>query len=92
MPFGIPIFMPIAIDAGFDKMWFLIMVAVNLQTSFLSPPFGYALFYMKTTVPKSVRLVDIYWAVMPFIIMQCIGLAICGAFPRLVMYLPSFIR
>ena len=88
----LPIFVPIAVGLGFDKLWFLIMVAVNLQTSFLSPPFGYALFYMKTTVPKSVRLVDIYWAVMPFIIMQCIGLTACGIFPWLVMYLPTFIR
>jgi len=88
----LPIFVPIAQDMGFDKLWFLIMVAVNLQTSFLSPPFGYALFYMKTTVPKSVRLVDIYWAVMPFIGMQVIGLALCMFFPRLVLYLPSFIK
>jgi tripartite ATP-independent transporter DctM subunit len=88
----LPIFMPIAVNAGFDKMWFLIMVAVNLQTSFLSPPFGYALFYMKTTVPQDIKLTDIYYAVIPFIIMQLIGLTICGVFPQLVTYLPSFIR
>ena len=47
-----PIFLPDRRQLGFDKIWFIIMIAVNLQTSFLSPPFGYALFYMKTTVPK----------------------------------------
>lgn len=88
----LPIFVPIATGLGFDKLWFLIMIAVNLQTSFLSPPFGYALFYMKTTVPKNVRLVDIYYAVIPFVLIQCIGLGFCGAFPNLVTYLPSFIR
>ena len=88
----LPIFVPIASQLGFDKLWFLIMVAINLQTSFLSPPFGYALFYMKTTVPQSVKLIDIYYAVIPFIIMQCMGLTICVLFPEIATYLPSFIR
>jgi tripartite ATP-independent transporter DctM subunit len=85
----LPIFMPIAVGLGFSKLWFLIMMAVNLQTSFLSPPFGYALFYMKTTVPKEIKLIDIYYAVIPFVIIQLIGLTICAFFPDLATYLPD---
>ncbi len=87
----LPIFVPIAIGAGFDKIWFLIMIAVNLQISFLSPPFGYALFYMKTTVPKEVKLLDIYWAVVPFMGLQIIGLIICALFPETATYLPAIV-
>lgn len=87
----LPIFIPIAVGAGFDKIWFLIMIAVNLQISFLSPPFGYALFYMKTTVPKGVELLDIYRAVVPFMALQIIGLITCAAFPEIVTYLPRIV-
>ena len=84
-----PIFLPIAVKLGFDKIWFIVLIAVNLQTSFLSPPFGYALFYMKTTVPKEVSLLDIYKGVVPFILIQLIGLAIIILWPWLVTYLPA---
>lgn len=84
-----PIFLPIAAKLGFDKLWFIILIAVNLQTSFLSPPFGYALFYMKTTVPPEIRLLDIYKGVVPFIILQLIGLILCILWPQLVTYLPA---
>jgi len=84
-----PIFLPIAQQLGFDKIWFIIMIATNLQTSFLTPPFGYALFYMKTTVPPEIRLLDIYRGVVPFIALQLVGLLIATLFPELVTYLPS---
>ncbi len=87
----LPIFIPIAVDAGFDKMWFLIMIAVNLQISFLSPPFGYALFYMKTTVPPGIKMLDIYRAVIPFMVLQLIGLTLCALFPQIITYLPSIV-
>ena len=87
----LPIFIPIAVGAGFDKIWFLVMVAVNLQMSFLSPPFGYALFYMKSTVPPGINLLDIYKAVAPFILIQLIGLTLCALFPQLATYLPSVV-
>ncbi len=86
-----PIFVPIAVQLGFDRIWFIIMMSVNLQTSFLSPPFGYALFYMKTTVPPEIKLLDIYRAVVPFIIMQLIGLGICCLYPPLATYLPRVV-
>ena len=84
-----PIFLPIASKLGFDKLWFIILIAVNLQTSFLSPPFGYALFYMKTTVPPEINLLDIYKGVVPFIILQVIGLILCILWPELVTFLPA---
>jgi len=87
----LPIFIPIAAGAGFDKIWFLVMIAVNLQVSFLSPPFGYALFYMKSTVPKGIRMLDIYAAVVPFMVIQVIGLTLCAVFPKIMTYLPSVV-
>ncbi len=86
-----PIFMPIAAELGFDPIWFIIMIAVNLQVSFLSPPVGYALFYMKTTVPPEITLVDIYRGVVPFILIQLIGLVLLWLFPPLATYLPGII-
>jgi tripartite ATP-independent transporter DctM subunit len=86
-----PIFLPIAKELGFDPAWFIILLAVNLQTSFLTPPFGYALFYMQATVPPEIVLRDIYKAIVPFIIIQIIALFVCILFPSLVTYLPSII-
>lgn len=86
-----PIFMPIASELGFDPIWFIIMIAVNLQISFLTPPFGYALFYMKSTVPPEVKLIDIYRSVVPFVLLQVVSLVILWIFPRLATWLPGVI-
>jgi tripartite ATP-independent transporter DctM subunit len=86
-----PIFLPIAAQLGFDKLWFVTIVAVILQTSFLTPPFGYALFFLKGIAPKEVKMTDIYRGIIPFIVLMIIGLAICTIFPDLVLYLPSII-
>jgi TRAP-type mannitol/chloroaromatic compound transport system permease large subunit len=86
-----PIFLPIAAELGFDPIWFIIMIAVNLQASFLSPPVGYALFYMKSTVPPEITLVDIYKGVLPFILIQLISLGILWLYSPLATYLPSII-
>ena len=69
--------------------WFAILVAVNLQTSFLTPPFGFALFYMKGVAPASVRMQEIYAGIIPFVTLQVIGLAIVLEFPDLALYLPA---
>ena len=84
-----PIFLPIAKELGFDLTWFIILLAVNLQTFFLSPPFGYALFYLQATVSPEIVLKDIYKSIVPFIIIQLISLCVCVLFPLLVTYLPS---
>jgi TRAP-type mannitol/chloroaromatic compound transport system permease large subunit len=68
--------------------WFVIMMSVNLQTSFLTPPFGFTLFYMKGTVPPGVTMAHIYRGIVPFVILQVIGLALTIAFPDLALWLP----
>jgi tripartite ATP-independent transporter DctM subunit len=70
-------------------IWFLILAAVNLQTSFLTPPFGFALFYLKGVAPPSVKIQQIYRGIIPFVALQLIGLIMCMAFPALVLWLPS---
>ena len=84
-----PIFLPIASQLEFDKIWFIILIAANLQMSFLTPPVGYALFYMKTTVPPEIKLLDIYKGIIPFVVLQAIGLMLCILFPQLITYIPS---
>ncbi len=86
-----PIFMPIAAGLGFDTLWFVMMIAINLQASFLTPPVGYALFYLKGTVPKGITLADVYRGVVPFVALQLLGLLIAVIFPPLTTWLPSFI-
>lgn len=68
--------------------WFAILCAVNLQTSFLTPPFGFTLFYMKGTVPPSVTMNDIYLGIIPFVMLQLTGMILAMVFPELVMWLP----
>ena len=74
-----------------EVIWFLIMVAVTLQTSFLTPPVGFALFYLKGITPPDINLSHIYKGVVPFIILQLIGLLAIILFPQLVLWLPAFI-
>lgn len=69
--------------------WFAILVAVNLQTSFLTPPFGFALFYMKGVAPSTVKMQEIYRGIIPFVILQLIGLALVVEFPALALWLPE---
>ena len=78
----IPIIYPIAQMLGIDMIWFGILIAMNLQTSFLTPPFGFALFYLKGVAPKGVQTMDIYKGVMPFIAIQIAILASIVAFPE----------
>ncbi|MBU8850308.1 MAG: TRAP transporter large permease subunit, partial [Desulfobacterales bacterium] len=96
LPLVAPVVAQLAIDIpSFGTMdnptliWFVILIAVTLQTSFLSPPVGFALFYLKGVCPPDVSLIDIYKGVIPFIILQVIGLVIIALFPALVLWLPS---
>jgi TRAP-type mannitol/chloroaromatic compound transport system permease large subunit len=68
--------------------WFIIMMSVNLQTSFLTPPFGFTLFYMKGTVPRSVTMAHIYRGIIPFVALQLIGLILVIVFPQVALWLP----
>jgi tripartite ATP-independent transporter DctM subunit len=85
----VPIFMPIAMEIGFDPLWFSILICVNLQTSFLTPPFGYALFYFKGVAPEGYTMGHIYRGIMPFVLLQIVGLVILAAFPDIVTWLPG---
>jgi tripartite ATP-independent transporter DctM subunit len=75
-------------DRSFFMAWFGALVAVNLQTSFMSPPFGATLFYLKGTVPPGITMSDVYRAMYPFIAIQVIGLILCIAFPAIILWLP----
>jgi len=80
-----PIFLPIAVELGFDPLWFVVCIAVILQTSFLTPPFGYALFYMKGIAGEELTTMDIYRSIVPFVLIIAIGLIICIQFPDLIL-------
>jgi len=92
----LPVFAPIitALDFGdhVPKLevvyWFAILMAVNLQTSFLTPPFGFALFYMKGVAPPEVKIQQIYRGIIPFVLLQLVGLALVMSFPNIAMWLP----
>ncbi len=77
----VPIIAPVASLLDIDMTWFAILVAMNLQTSFLTPPFGFSLFYLKGVAPKSVTTMDVYRGVMPFITIQILVLASLLVFP-----------
>lgn len=79
----VPILLPIAESIGINPMWFAILIAMNLQTSFLTPPFGFSLFYLKGVCPPEVRTTDIYKGVVPFIIIQMMVLTSIVVFPKL---------
>lgn len=87
----LPIFLPIATQAGFDPLWFVMMIAIVLQTSFLTPPFGYALFYLEGVAPPGVTMGHIYRGVVPFILLIIVGATLCAVFPQIVTWLPTLI-
>jgi tripartite ATP-independent transporter DctM subunit len=95
----LPVFAPILRQVDFGPhlgeggaivfvTWFIILMSVNLQTSFLTPPFGFTLFYMKGTVPPSITMQHIYRGIIPFVVLQLIGLVLTMAFPELALWLP----
>ncbi|MCF6246642.1 MAG: TRAP transporter large permease subunit [Desulfobacula sp.] len=87
----IPIIAPIVVEYGYDPLWFGIMFAVNLQTSFMTPPFGPSLFYLKGVCPPEVKTTHLYRGIIPFVILQIIGLMIIAAWPSLVTWLPGIV-
>ena len=85
----VPIFVPIIKGLGFDPLWFGVLYLVNMQMSFLSPPFGYALFYLRGVAPPRIPMANIYMAALPFLAIQLIGLTLCMIFPGLITWLPG---
>ncbi len=87
----VPIVAPILLMMGLDPVWLGVMIAINLQTSFLTPPFGFSLFYLRGVAPSSLATKDIYQGVIPFIAIQIIGLVVLSIWPALATWLPSVI-
>ncbi|VAW68986.1 TRAP dicarboxylate transporter, DctM subunit, unknown substrate 6 [hydrothermal vent metagenome] len=85
----IPIVGPVLLAMGIDPIWLGILIAINLQTSFLTPPFGFALFYLRGVAPPQVQTIDIYRGVMPFILIQLIAMAMIALWPELATWLPA---
>jgi TRAP-type mannitol/chloroaromatic compound transport system permease large subunit len=80
---------PILLTMGLDPVWLGIMIAINLQTSFLTPPFGFALFYLRGVAPESVSTMQIYRGVIPFILIQLVILSLLAYWPALATWLPE---
>jgi len=85
----VPIVGPVLLSMGLDPVWLGIMIAINLQTSFLTPPFGFALFYLRGVAPDSVTTRQIYRGVIPFVAIQLLALIILATFPSLITWLPD---
>jgi tripartite ATP-independent transporter DctM subunit len=87
----IPVLAPIMHDFGFDPLWFAILFAINLQTSFMTPPFGFSLFFLKGVAPPYVRTGQIYKGIIPFVLLQLFGLGLVVIFPELATWLPTVV-
>ena len=88
----IPIVGPVIYGGTLDPKWVTILIAINLQTSFLTPPFGFALFYLRGVAPKSIKTIEIYRGVIPFVVIQVVALIILWYVPNIVTWLPNFLR
>lgn len=86
-----PIFFPIVVELGFDPIWFGVLFVINLQMGYISPPFGFNLFYMRSVCPPSISMGDIYRSVLPFIGLMALGIAIIMVLPQIATWLPSVI-
>ncbi|MFC1860916.1 TRAP transporter large permease subunit [Chloroflexota bacterium] len=86
-----PVFVPIISTMGFDPVWFGALFIVNMEMGYLTPPFGFNLFYMKAIVPKSISMGDIYRSITPFVCLQLIGLVLLIVFPQIALWAPSML-
>jgi len=86
-----PIFFPVVRALGFDPIWFGVLFVVNMEMAYITPPFGYNLFYMKGIVPKGITMGDIYRSIIPFVLLEAVGLVIMMVFPQIILFLPNLI-
>jgi len=87
----IPLYVPIIVGLGFDPVWFGVLYVMNMETAYLTPPYGFNLFYMKSIAPKEITLVDIYWSVMPFVGLQVLAVILVILFPQIALWLPNLL-
>jgi TRAP-type mannitol/chloroaromatic compound transport system permease large subunit len=85
-----PICFPIVKNLGFDPVWFGILFVINMQMGYVTPPFGYQLFYLKSVAPEGITTADIYRSVLPFIAVLILGMALIMLFPQIALWLPEF--
>ena len=88
----VPVFLPVVRLLGFDEIWFGVLYAITIQMGYISPPFGYTLFYIKGTLPPHIGMDQVYRGVAPFFLLQLAGLIICAAFPDVITALPRMMR
>lgn len=88
---AVPLFLPVLLAQGVDPVWLAMLITMNLQSSFLTPPFGWALFYLKGVAPPEVSIKDIYKGVLPFIAMQFVALLLLFFYPQIALWLPKAI-
>jgi tripartite ATP-independent transporter DctM subunit len=86
-----PLYTPIAVDLGFDPIWFGILMILNMEIAIQTPPYGFALFYLRGVAPEGVSMLDIYRSVAPFLLIKVTVLALCMAFPSTIVWLPNLI-
>ena len=87
----VPIVAPVLFTFGVDPVWLGVLIAVNLQTSFLTPPFGFALFYLRGVAPPEIQTMEIYRGVIPFVAIQIVALFILASFPQLATWFPGVV-
>ena len=85
----LPVFMPIVQSLGFDPIWFGILFVINMEIGYMTPPFGFNLFYLKGVVPPSITMKDIYGSIIPFVLVEIVGLGLIMMFPQIATYLPD---
>ncbi|MBC8239210.1 MAG: TRAP transporter large permease subunit [Alphaproteobacteria bacterium] len=91
MMITVPVFVPIILSLGFDPVWFGVLFIINMEIGFLTPPFGYNLFYLRGVAPKDVTMLDIYRSIVPFVCLMLLGLGLCIAFPKIILLLPELL-
>jgi TRAP-type mannitol/chloroaromatic compound transport system permease large subunit len=85
-----PIFVPVIKELGFDVIWFGVLFTMNMEMAFLTPPFGFNLFYLRGVIPREeMTMADIYRSAFPFVALQAVGLAIVMIYPQIAMWLPN---
>ena len=88
---AVPLFLPVFVSQGVDMVWLAMLICVNLQTSFLTPPFGWALFFLRGVAPPEITTRHMYLGVIPFVMMQLLGLVLVFFFPQIALWLPKAI-
>jgi TRAP-type mannitol/chloroaromatic compound transport system permease large subunit len=88
---AVPLFLPVFMQQNVDLVWLAMLICVNLQTSFLTPPFGWALFFLRGVAPLQITTRQMYVGVIPFVLMQILGVALVFFFPQLALWLPKAI-